>query len=254
MTNLEERKIIKILVTMLVVGILLWELLCSFKLVDTFLFPAPSSIFRTVLLMWKVGELQMHVLVTLKRFMFGFILGSSLAFAIGFFYSLFKKTNKFLELFVYFTYPIPRFALLPFLLVFFGTGIISKVIFISLGAFFPCVINTINGIKQIDKDYLEVAAHYGAKGWKLYKRVIFPGSLPYVFTGLQTGAGLALTYTILIEFLGSNDGVGALMWLSLQTLRMDKLFLGAIIVSLINILVTYVFLNGAEKLFVKWNK
>lgn len=252
MRNIGRRKILIGSFLVLII-VILWQAVCSLKMIDTFLVPAPSDILNTAIMMIKTGELFKHICLTLKRLFLGFFIGGTLGLLAGSCCGVSKKMSNFFEPLIYLLYPVPKFVLLPFVILVFGTGIISKVIFIAAGAFFPLVINTISGIDYIDKNFLEISKHYGAKGLRLYTRVIFPGSLPYIFTGLRISIGLTMTYVILVEFLTATDGIGAVMWISLQTLRLDKLFLGAIIVSSLNIffvgLIIYM-----ENLLIPWNR
>lgn len=202
--------------------------------------------------MCKTGELQQHFFITLKRVFLGFSLGIAFGLGVGSLCGLSQKISNFLQPLIYFTYPIPRFALLPFMILIFGTGIWSKVIFIAMGAFFPVVINTISGINHINTDFLELARHYGAKGWRMYRRVILPGSLPLVFTGMRISIGLSLTYVIIIEYLTATDGIGAIMWLAMYTLRIDRLLLSTIIIAILNIILISL-LRYAEKFLIPWN-
>lgn len=233
--------------------ILIWEGVCYWKVVDSFLFPSPWMIVNTAYKMLRTGELQEHIFITLKRFISGFIVGCVLGFSIGYGCGLSKKINNILEPLLYFLYPIPRFALLPFIILIFGTGNFSKIIFVAAATFFPIAINTMRGINSINSNFLEVAKHYGAKGWKLFKRVILPGSLPSVFTGVRISSGIALTFVVVVEFLTTTNGIGAMMWVSLQTLRIDKLFLGVLIIALLNVILNSMVTN-IERSLIPWGK
>ncbi|TBR15737.1 ABC transporter permease, partial [bacterium] len=194
-----------------------------------------------------------NLFITLKTFLFGLFLGSLTGVLVGAYCSMSKRTGSIPEQLIYLAQPIPRFVLLPFIILIFGTGMLPKVIFISLGVFFPMAINTMSGVRDINNNFLEIAVHYGSRGWKLYKRVIFPGSLSSIFAGLRISTGFALTYTVIIEFLTSTRGIGATLWLSLQTLMMDKLFLCAAIIALLNVSMMYL-LKIAESYLMPWNK
>lgn len=197
------------------------------------------------------GELWEHLRMTLKRFSLALLLGSFFGVLTVFLVSQSRKARMLLEPLIYFLYPIPRFALFPFLILLFGTGLGAHVAAIGMGAFFPVVINGLSGFEHISQNYLEVARHYGAGGWKLYKRVVFPSSLPSLFSGLRIGVGLTLNYTLIVEFLMANTGVGAMMWWSYQTLRVDKLLLGAFVVAILNIFFIFL-LKVLERFFIPW--
>lgn len=246
------KKTLKSSFLIILITIIIWQVFYYFKLIDSFWFPSPHKIISTAYRLFRIGIIQNNIFATLKRFIPGFIIGSFFGLIVGFLCGMSRKLSVFLEPLIYLVLPIPRFALLPFMILIFGTGIGSQIIYIAIGAFFPVVINTISGINQINKNFVEAAMHYGAKGWRLYKRIILPGSMPSIFIGLRLSAGLSLTYVTVIEFLTATDGVGAMIWLSLQTLRMDKLFLGVALVALLNVLFISL-LNAIEHILVPWN-
>lgn len=230
-----------------------WVIVSYFKLIDAFILPSPFKVAESAFVMLKSGELSSNIYITLKRFILGLFLGSFFALLVGFCCGVSKRISSIVEPIIYLTFPIPRFVILPFIVFIFGVGIAPKILFIGLGVFFPIAINTISGINHISDTYFEVAKHYGAKGWRFYKRIILPGCLPEVFSGLRIGVGLALSYTIIAEFLTASDGIGGMMWLSLQTLRMDKLFLSTIIIAVFNVII-FTLIASAENYFVFWNK
>lgn len=232
-------------------ALVLWETAARFGLIDTFLFPQPSKVLMTACAMFSSGELARHFLLTFNRFFWGFSCGCLAGVLLGFFYGLSKRVQFFIDPALYLFHPVPKFALLPFLILFFGTGMASKVAFIALSTFFPIAFSTIDGLRQTNKDYLEVARHYGAEGVGLYRRVIWPGVLPWLFSGLRISCGITLTYTIIVEFLTTTNGVGAMMWLSLQTLQIDKLFLGVAVISIWNFIMIGL-INRLERMLVPW--
>lgn len=251
--NLKKTTSNKIFLLFFLIIISVWELSAFLKIIDVFFFPPPSKIIGTACVMLKTGELQQHILVTLTRFFLGLFFGAGLGLIIGYFCGVSKKINSVIEPLIYLIYPIPRFALLPFITLIFGLGLGSKVFFISMAAFFVTFISTINGIKQINSNFLEVAVHYGARGCNLFRSVVLPGSLPAIFAGFRISIGLALTYTIIVEFLTSSDGIGAMMWLSLQNLKIERLFLGAAVIALFNVFSIFL-LKHFEYYFIPWNR
>ncbi len=230
-----------------------WLGLERLHLLDRMMFPGPSEVSRTVGSMVRDGELQKHIALTLSRFLSGFLLGGVLGLFLGSLCGLSKKISYFLEPVVYLLYPLPKFALLPFFILLFGMGFMSQVFFIAMGVFFPLAINTMRGMESINAHFIEVAVHYGAKGWDLFKKVIWPGSLASIFSGLRVGVGLALTYTIVNEFLMGTTGIGAMMWMSLQTWRIDRLLIGIFLIAFLNLF--FVFLLGVlENVLAPWQK
>jgi len=252
MFSIKNTKFWALLIPLFILGFFLFIVIyCPKTARHSLFFPPLSQIGNTFFQMFLSGELAETTLITLKRFFLGFILGNILGLSIGFFCGISRMARVLMEPLIYSIYPIPRFALLPFLILFFGTGLNSQIFFISMGTFFPLVINTISGIENINSTFLEVAKHNGARGWKLYWRVILPGSLPSIFSGLRISIGLTFTYTIIFEYLAVASGIGAMMWQSLQTLRTDKLLLGTLLIVSINVCLTGI-LKIAERISMPW--
>lgn len=233
---------------LLAVVVLAWECLYRAHFFNHCLWPSAGTVWRTFIAMVASGELQVNLGVTLGRILLGFFCGSLMALAVAFACVLSKKAAFLLEPLVYLSFPIPRFILLPFIILVFGTRWLGGVVFLSLGAFYPLVINMLEGFQSLNKNYMDIAVHYGASGWNLYRRVILPGSLPAIFSGLRIGFGLILTYTIILEYLNMSEGLGAVMWLSLQTLQADKLSVMAIVVAAINMFFVFLLLFIEQKL------
>ncbi len=129
------------------------------------------------------------------------------------------------------THPLPKLALLPLALIILGIGESSKVVLIALAAFFPMLINSMAGVRQIDELTWEVAHLYRARGWILFRRVIWPGSLPLVLTGLQLAVNAALLVTVSVELLSARTGLGATIWLAWQTLRTEELYAVLVVIG-----------------------
>ncbi|MFH1507390.1 MAG: ABC transporter permease [Candidatus Omnitrophota bacterium] len=231
--------------------LVLWQIISFFNLIDEFWLPAPYKFFSTVYIFFSEGIIQKHILITVKRLLLGFLLGSISGLLVSYICCSSRKIRFFLEPLIYITFPIPRFAVLPFIILIFGTGMSSKIIFIALAAFFPVTINTIKGITEVNTNFSEVALHYGAKGFKLFTRVIFPGSLQSAFVGLRISLGMSLAYVTVIEYLSAMDGIGAMLWMSLQILRIDQLLLGILIITMLSIILISL-LTVIEKLAMPW--
>ncbi|MBF0331185.1 MAG: ABC transporter permease [Candidatus Omnitrophica bacterium] len=244
----------RVLRGLLLLGVVLlaWEGLYRVHVFNHCLWPSVFRVGQTLVSMIASGELQKNLGVSLARILFGFVSGTFIALGVAFTCIISKRAAFLVEPLVYLSFPVPRFILLPFIVILFGAGWFGNVVFLSIGAFYPLVINTVEGFRSLDRNYMDVAVHYGASGWNLYRRVIFPGTLPALFTGLRIGFGFTLTYTIILEYLNTDTGLGAVMWLSLQTLQIDKLAVMAIMVAAINM--TFVFLLIAvEQKFTPWS-
>jgi ABC-type nitrate/sulfonate/bicarbonate transport system permease component len=132
-------------------------------------------------------------------------------------------------------YPLPKLALFPLFLIIFGLGESPRVVLIALSAFFPILINTLAGVRQINSEYFEIAQAYGASRWLLLRRVVFPGAFPSVLSGLRLAVGNTLITTIAVELLNADTGLGAQIWWAWETLRTEVLYVAIFLAALLGI-------------------
>jgi NitT/TauT family transport system permease protein len=132
-------------------------------------------------------------------------------------------------------HPIPKLALLPLFMVLLGVGEAPKVFLVAVAAFFPMLINTTAGVRQINPMHFDLARNYGAGMVRVLGRVVLPGSLPLILAGFRLSANLALVITIAVEMISSEVGLGALVWLSWQLLRVELLYATLVVTALLGI-------------------
>jgi 1,4-dihydroxy-2-naphthoate octaprenyltransferase len=148
-------------------------------------------------------------------------------------------------------YPIPKIALVPLFIVIFGIGETSKIVIIAFSVFFMVLLSTVAGVLSVDGRYFEVSSNLGANRWQQYWTVAFPGALPAIMSGAKLGMGFALTVIVGTEFLGSREGIGALIWLSYQAFNIDAMFVGLIVVAVLGWLASLL-LDELERRLVPW--
>jgi len=146
-----------------------------------------------------------------------------------------RRLREIADPFVGAIHPIPKIAILPVVMALLGIGDVSRIAVISLAVFFPMMINTMNGVLQISETHLDVARNYGATGIRLFRRVVLPASLPMVLSGLRIAVNLALLITISVEIAGATKGLGALIWMSWEVLRIPTLYASLIVIMLLGI-------------------
>jgi len=156
-----------------------------------------------------------------------------------------------LDPFVNFFYSTPRIVLVPLFILWFGIDWQSKVAVIFLGAFFPIIINTMAGVRNTEGSLLRVARSFGASDALIFRRVVLPGSVPFILTGLRLGVGHALTGVIVGELIAARHGVGQLIAISGQTFQTPKMFAGVILIAGTGMLLTTV-LQRIEDRFQSW--
>jgi NitT/TauT family transport system permease protein len=229
-------------------GILLvWEICGRAGLLNTLFFPVPSQIFLTSLAMLAEGEIQSNLSITLMRVFAGFLLGSVTGLVVGLCMGVSERVRLFVDPVIAATYPIPKLAIFPLLMIIFGIGELSKVMVIAIGCFFIIVINTMTGVRNINRVYFDVAKNYGASRLKVFTRVVIPASLPMIFTGIRLALGMSLILVVGVEFLSANKGLGAMIWFAWETFEIQKLYVGIFICALLGIFFTIVLKRFEEK-------
>jgi ABC-type nitrate/sulfonate/bicarbonate transport system permease component len=227
----------------------LWELLADVHVIDTRFFPAPSSIAGTFGVLIKNGQLLANTTISLERLFFGFLLGAIPALIIGLTMGLYRPIRALVEPLIQGTYPIPKSAILPLILLIFGLGEPSKIVMVAIGVFYPVVINTVSGVMQIPKIYLDVGHNFGANRWNMFTTIALPGALPFIMTGVKLGAGLGLILIAIAEMIGAQSGLGYMIWNAWQILSVNTMYVGLIMIALVGFALTAI-LNEVERLLI----
>jgi NitT/TauT family transport system permease protein len=226
-----------------------WELLADLHLIDTRFFPAPSSIAGTFGTLLQNGVLVANTAISLERLFFGFLLGAIPALAIGLAMGLYRPVRVLVEPLILGTYPVPKSAILPLILLIFGLGEPSKIVMVAIGVFYPVVINTVSGVLQIPKIYLDVGHNFGAGRWNMFRTIALPGALPFIMTGVKLGAGMGLILIAIAEMIGAQSGLGYMIWNAWQILSVNTMYVGLITIAVLGFALTLL-LNEVERLVI----
>ena len=145
----------------------------------------------------------------------------------------------------------PRVALLPLVIIWLGIGILSKVGIIFLGAVFPMLINTRDGVKTTPQNLLNAARSFGASEWMVFKTVVLPSTVPFILTGLRLGVGRGIVGVMVGELYAATAGIGFMITVAGATFQTDKVFVGVFIFALSGMFLVEL-LTRVEKRFDKW--
>ena len=211
--------------------LVVWEGLSRAGVLDPRFIPAPSTVVHTLAAMTRTGELPYHVGVSLRRIVLGFVLGAVPAVGAGLAMGLSRPVRALLMPLVSALYPIPKIAVYPLIIFYLGLGEASKISIVALSIFFLVLLNTMAGVLALDPAYFKIARAYGAGNRWLFATVAFPGALPHIFTGLKLGMGFALIVIVGAELLGSDAGIGYLIWRSYQIFDVDAMFAGLLVTA-----------------------
>lgn len=242
--NLANRSLSKLpleqwLALLMAMGILIgWELCATNGWVSALFFPAPSTIAQTLLKQISSGALLHTALTTLLRLGSGVLLGGGAGLLLGLLLGWSHRLRRLFDPWLAAAHPIPKISLLPFFMIVFGIGETSKLMAIATSTFFPMLVNTLAGVQQIAPIYVEVATNYGANPYKLFTRVLIPASLPFILTGVRLALNTALLLTIAVELISAQNGLGAMIWMAWQTLRVTEFYVALFVTALLGMAIS----------------
>ena len=233
--------------------LLVWEAVVRLGKVNELFVPAPLAVLQTAVGMVLEGRLLWAVAVSLNRVLQGFLLGSLIGIVLGLLVGWFRLLEDIVDPIVAALYPIPKSALFPLFILWFGLGDTSKVVTILTGVVFLVLINTVTGVKGIDPVLVKAAQDLGATRLQIFAKVVIPGALPNIFTGLRLGAGVALILVFITEMEATKAGLGFLLWESYQLLLVKEVFTCTLAFGLLGILSSWA-LQGIERLVCPWRR
>jgi len=213
-----------------VVLIVLWDAAISFFKVPNFILPRPQAVLQALDRGYVQGLFWPHFLFTLQSMVAGYLLGCSLAFALGCLFAESRTVERTLFPFVVALQSMPKVALAPLIIVWFGFGIESKIVMVALVCFFPMFINTAVGLKQTPPALLDLMSAFSASRWNVLLRIKIPSAAGHIFAGLQIAIVLGLIGAVVAEFVSSTKGLGHLINASAVNLETNVMF--AALVSL----------------------
>jgi ABC-type nitrate/sulfonate/bicarbonate transport system permease component len=214
----------------------LWELACRTGILDERFFPSPTSILQDSATLLIKPNLRADLLANLGesgiRLGAGFALGALAGIAVGLATGLHAVTRYALSVLINGIYPLPKLALFPLMLIFFGIGNVSIIALVALGVFFMVTINTAAGVLYSNPVYRDVATAFELPRLVRLRKIILPAAIPSVVSGLRLGFGQALIIVVSTEFVSGDGGIGYLIWNSWQVLNVSVMFVGLTIVGL----------------------
>ncbi|MGE3645802.1 MAG: ABC transporter permease [Beijerinckiaceae bacterium] len=221
--------------------------------ISRFILPEPLSVVRAFVKLLQEPGIWGHVWLTVYETLSGFFL----AIVVGVFLGVIMGKVRLLEIalkpFVIATQVVPKIALVPLFILWFGFGPESKIVIAAVLSFFPIFSNTMLGIKSIDRGYREVMTTFRSNSWQRFRFLELPSALPYILTGMEIGIVLAIIGAIVGEFIGANKGLGYLAVATLQELQVDTLFGVILLLALIG-LTMYFTVVMLRRLLVPWHE
>jgi len=230
----------------------LWQLLSAKGWVNATILPSPMQVLTkwwaylrpleaydpsmSSYLKWCFsGELPQDAMGSLYRVLLGFAIGTGLALPLGLAMGYSKVAYALFNPLIQVLRPIPPIAYIPLSILWFGLGNPPAVFLISIGAFFPVLMNTVTGVQNVDSIYLRVGRNLGASRWTQFTRIILPAATPYIFTGARIGMGTAFIVVIVSEMIAVNNGLGYRILEAREYLWSDKIIAGMFTIGLLGL-------------------
>jgi len=210
-----------------------WELLSRTGVIQHTLLPPPSGVLEAF---WKLlvkGRLLVHATASLQRVLEGFAVAALLGLGVGIAMGISRTASRLADLVIQVLRPIPPIAWIPLAILWFGIGESSKVFIIFLGAVFPIVVNTLEGIRQTDSRFVELARVLEVPRSKFVRKVVLPGALPAIITGLRVGLGNAWVCVVAAELIAADRGVGFIIVDGRELSRPDVVIAGMVTIGII---------------------
>lgn len=216
-----------------VIILIIWEIAGLLGWIKVYTIPRPLKIVETAFDLTKNLILIQHIVSSVIRVVAGFSIAAILALILGILTALSKKFYKYTDCFIQILKPIPPIAWIPLAILWLGIGESSKLFIICIGAFFPIFSNVVDGIKQIEGKFLEVAEILEIPRAKFIKKVIILGALPSIMTGLRVGLGSAWMCVVAAEMIAATRGIGYMLMDGRSLSRPDMVILGMLIIGFI---------------------
>ena len=221
--------------------LVIWQAVCSFGLVPSFLLPSPIEVAQAL-----VGDFDLllsHAWVTLIEALAGLAIGVAFGFLVAMCMDRFRVVNAALSPLVTISQTIPTVAIAPLLVLWLGYGMLPKVLLVALTTFFPITVSLAQGFRSVDSDTIDLMRVMGASWWQTFRFVKVPAASSYFFSGLRISATYAVVGAVVAEWLGGFEGLGVYMTRVRKSYSYDEMFAVIIIISALSLL-----LMGAVKL------
>ena len=236
---------------LLVLLVLGWDLGIRVFDIKPYLIPNPWSVAQQLVVEWPM--LWRETLPTLYATLGGFAASAVVGVAIAMWISYSRLVESFVYPLLVFSQSIPKVAIAPLFVVWFGFGILPKVIVAFLLGFFPVVVATVQGFKSVEPDVIDLARSMGANPWKVFIKFRLPTALPSIFSGLKVSVTLAVVGAVVGEFVGSNSGIGYVLQKANGTFDLPLMFAGLVILSMVGVLL-FLAIEVIEGALMPWHQ
>jgi NitT/TauT family transport system permease protein len=229
----------------------IWEIGSRLGLIEDLFFSRPSAVLAAGVLEVQKPRFWTDLQASLTEFAIGYVVAIAIGIPLGLAAGWFKRLHFALDPWLNFFNSLPRVALLPVLVILFGLGLGSKIAVVFLGAFFSVIIPTVQGVRTVDRRFLDVARSFGASQSRLFLSVVAPATVPFMVTGLRLGVARALIGVVTGELYAATIGIGVMIRRASEALQADRMLFGVLIFTVAGI-VGVEFVRSFERRFQRW--
>jgi len=231
--------------------LILWQVLCSAGVISPLFLPSPESIGVALWRLIESGAIVSHLGWSLQRILAGWAIGTAAGLAVGLTMGIFSAARSLGLPFVSALFPIPKIALLPLLILWFGIGEPSKIAVIALGVFFPTVISAYTACDSVPRNLIRMGQSFGLPGSTIVSEILLPGAMPGILSGFRISASIALILVVAAEMIGAQHGIGAFILSAGNLMQTDQLLAGVVVLSILGLLISFI-LGRVETWVLRW--
>lgn len=234
-----------------VVLIALAEVGTRSEFISSLTLPRPSAVLETLVQLYQTGLLWKHLLPSLQRLIVGAFIGVVAGVSLGVMIGLFSLVRAGLVPLVAALFPIPKIALLPLFVIWFGIDEASKYALIAFGTFTPTVVATYGAVDNVDRSLIRMGQSFGLTWWSIVRKIVLPGAFPAILSGLRVSISIAIILLVAAEMLGAEYGVGSYILEAGALYDLERLFAGVTILSIMGLVMNWA-IGLVERRFLGW--
>ena len=231
--------------------IALWQAASDSGLLPSLFMPSPESVVKALYALWLDGTLVQHVMASLNRIVPGWLIGTAAGLAVGLAMGIFSAARAAGIPIVSALFPIPKIALLPLLILWFGIGEPSKIATIALGVFFPTTISAYSACDSVPRNLIRMGQSFGLPAHDIVAKIVLPGAMPGILAGFRISASVALLLVVAAEMIGAQQGIGAFVLTAGSLMQTDQLLAGVVMLSILGLVIAWG-LGMLERAMLKW--
>jgi NitT/TauT family transport system permease protein len=229
----------------------LWQAATAVGMISPLFLPAPASIAVALFHLAVTGVLWVELSASLQRLAIGWAAGTLAGIAVGVPIGLLTLARSPGMAVVSALFPIPKIALVPLFIIWFGIGEGSKDVTLAFGVFFPTVLATVAGVDAVPRNLIRMGQSFGLSRWALVRKIILPGALPSILAGFRVTTSIAIILLVAAEMIGAEHGIGAFVLAAGNLYDTDNLLAGIVVLSLLGLLMAWV-IGWLERWLLAW--